>query len=120
MENVAYLEATDIDSNGNLKPYVGKGKPVVLMAQGQFCGYCQQAKPAFVDFAKEHKGVTAACIEIDGDPSEREAAKWLNRWDKKYMGVPMYCIFDNNGRYVRTHSGGRDKGSLMMFASSLN
>ena len=51
MENVWYLEDTDF-VQGALKPYVGKGKPVVVMAQGSYCGYCQTAKPAFQSLSK--------------------------------------------------------------------
>lgn len=120
MENVIYLEIEDFEKNGNLKPYVNNGNPVVIMAQGNFCGYCTKAKPAFQQFANEQNQVIACSIEIDGEPPEREAAKLLKKWDDKYMGVPFYLGFNKLGEYVKTHTGNRDLKSLLDFASSLN
>lgn len=50
MEHVGYLEISDFDKNGNV--LVGQGKPVVVMGQGSFCGYCKQASPAYEKAAK--------------------------------------------------------------------
>lgn len=119
MENVAYLEIEDFDSDGNLKPYVGQGKACVIMAQGSFCGYCQQAKPAFQKFANSSKNVVACSIEIDGTQSERDAAKFLNKWDPQYRGVPHYIGFGKDGKFKKVHNGGRDTGSIIAFAGSL-
>ena len=120
MENINYLEIQDFNSDGSLKPYVGKGKPVVIMAQGNFCGYCQTAKPAFVEFAKTCKTAVACSIEIDGEQSEKEAAKFLGKWDNNYQGVPYYFGFDSSGKYVKSHTSGRSTQSLLHFSSSLN
>ena len=68
MENVAYLEIDDFDSDGNLKQYVCRGKNVVIMGQATFCGYCKQAGPAFEKFAKSHPNVVAATIVGCGVP----------------------------------------------------
>lgn len=120
MENVAYLEIQDIDQHGNLKQYVTQGKPVVLMAQSNHCGYCKQAKPAFQQFADNVNGnVVASSIQIDGESSEQEASKFLNKWDSNYRGVPTYFGFNKDGVFVKTHEGGRDTSSLINFASGL-
>ena len=123
MENVAYLEIQDFTPDGNLKHYVNHsittGFPTVLMAQGNFCGYCKIAIPAFQAFAKEGHQVVAACIIIDGEPSEREASKFLKQWDPEYRGVPHYIGFDKTGKFVKIHTGGRDKKSIEEFAMSL-
>ena len=114
MPGVPYLEASDF--NGlKLKPHVGNGKPVVVMAQGIFCGYCTQAKPAFMEFCKE-TAVIGATIQIDTDT---DVAKKIGQWDNSYRGVPTYLGFDSQGNYAGTHKGGRDKASILAFAASL-
>jgi thiol-disulfide isomerase/thioredoxin len=118
MENVLYLEESDI-VNGILLPHVGQGKPVIVMAQGNFCGYCKSAKPAFVAFSKSDTGVIAASIEIDGEPTEKAAAQYLSKWDSSYRGVPFYIGFGSDGKFKKTHTGGRDADSLITFANSL-
>lgn len=119
MENVAYLEVDDFNSDGSLKSYVYNGKPVVVMAQGTFCGYCTQAKPAFVKFAKNNPKILAATITIDGEESEKAASKFIGKLDKSYRGVPTYLGFNSDGKYTKTHSGGRDTDSIAGFAVTL-
>jgi len=118
MENVAYLEFEDFNSDGSLKSYVGRGKPVVLMAQGNFCGYCQKAKPAYKDFAN-NSNVVVASLEIDGTASEKQASKFLKKWDSTYRGVPWYGGFNSNGKFAGVHKGGRDTGAVMGFSKTL-
>jgi thiol-disulfide isomerase/thioredoxin len=119
MENVAYLEVDDINPDGSLKPYVNNGKPVILMCQGNFCGYCTQAKPAFEELAKLLTNVVCATLVTDGEESEKAAAKFIKIWDKDYRGVPHYIGFDKNGKIKKIHSGGRDKKALETFCNSL-
>ena len=66
MENVAYLEVDDFNTDGSIKSYVNYGKPIVLMVQAHYCGYCKQAAPAFTKFAKESPNIIAATIVSDG------------------------------------------------------
>ena len=120
MENVAYLEIDDFDSDGNLKQYVCRGKNVVIMGQANFCGYCKQAAPAFETFAKSHPNVVAAAIVSDGEESEKAAGKLFKKWDAKHRGVPSYFGFDSNGKYKGVHGGGRDVTSLKKFATTLS
>lgn len=119
MEKVAYLEIDDFTPNGDLKSYVNQGFPAIIMAQGNFCGYCKMAKPAFQDLANAGNKVVCCSIEIDGEDSEKAAGKLLNKWDKNYKGVPTYLGFNSQGKYVKTHTGGRDKESLEQFVKTL-
>jgi len=119
MENVAYIEIQDIDSQGNLKPHVGKGKPVVVMALGTFCGYCNKAKPAFEEFARLPNNVVAGAIQIDGDEPDKKSAAFLKKWHPGYRGVPTYLGFDGNGKFSKVHTGGRDLGSISTFSKTL-
>jgi thiol-disulfide isomerase/thioredoxin len=120
MPNVVYLESSDFKPDMSLDPSVGQGKPAVVMFQGNFCGYCTQAKDAFTSFCNESgsAGVLACTLQID-DPSAKEAAGKISMLDKNYRGVPTYFGFDKTGKYVKTHQGGRDKVALIEFAKSL-
>lgn len=118
--NVPYLEDSDFNQDNSLKPYVNKGKPCVVMVQGLFCGYCGKAKPAFQQVAQSTSDVVCATMQIDGGPSEKTAAKRLAKIDPSYRGVPIYLGFGSNGKYIKTHNGGRDANSLKAFAASLN
>lgn len=119
MENVAYIEVDDINPDGTLKPYVTNGKPVIMMCQGLFCGYCTKAKPAFEKIAKTNPTFVFASILTDGEESEKAAAKFIKVWNEDHRGVPDYLGFDKNGKFKKVHSGGRDEKSLMDFATSL-
>lgn len=117
MPDVLYLESSDFTPNMSLKPYVGKGKPVVVMCQGNYCGYCTTAKNDFVAFCKQ-SSVVGCTLQVD-DPSAKDVAGKLDTLDKSYKGVPTYLGFDKTGRYVKTHQGGRDTVSIIEFAKSL-
>ena len=118
MVGVPHLESKDFNPDMSLKSYVCQGKPVVVMCQGVFCGYCTQAKPDFIAFCKESKNVIGCTLQID-DSSARDVASKISLLDKDYRGVPVYLGFNKNGKYVRTHDGGRDKISIIEFANSL-
>lgn len=118
MPNVVYLESSDFTPNLSLKSSVGKGKPVVVMFQGNFCGYCTTAKGDFSAFCQESQNAMGCTLQID-DPSAKEVAGKLSSLDKNYRGVPTYFGFDRTGKYVKTHQGGRDKVALIEFAKSL-
>ena len=116
MEGVAYLESADFNPDMSLKPNVNKGKPVVVMCQSLGCGFCTMAKPAFIDFNNSVQNAIAATIQID---AETELGQKIPSLDKSFRGVPTYLGFNKEGKYVKTHSGGRDKESLINFANSL-
>lgn len=117
MTNVIYLDGADINSDGSLKDYVHKGAPSVVMVQGNFCGFCTKAKPAFEKFVQLSggRGMTA---QTDGNSSEQQAAKFSQMWGAS-GGVPAYVGFDAQGKPVKLHSGNRDENSLMEFLKSL-
>lgn len=114
--NIVYLEGQDIDDSGNLYPHVGNGKPVLLMVQGNFCGYCNQAKPAFQELVDISSAVIAT-VQIDGETSDKQASQKLSK--NKGQGVPSYMGFDKNGKFKMLHNGGRDASSLKNFISQL-
>jgi len=115
MENLPYLEGEDFNPDMSLKPHINQGNSCVIMLQSLGCGHCTHAKPAFMDFAKE-ANIMVATIQIDTEP---ELSKKLNQVDKSFQGIPTYWGFGKNGKYVKTHTGGRDKASLHTFANSL-
>lgn len=119
MVNVSYLEDSDLNPDGSLKPHVNNGRPCVVMVQGAFCGYCTKAKPDYQKLAHRSQKVAIVTVQIDGGPSEKSAGTMLTKVDKSYRGVPHYMGFNSQGKYVRTHTGGRDMASLEQFANSL-
>lgn len=114
---VLYLEGQDIKDDGSLMPHVGKGKPVLLMVQANYCGHCVNAKPEFQKMVSALSNVVIATIQSDGDENDKLASKKLG--SKKGQGVPCYMGFDKNGNHVRNHQGGRDVAALSIFANQL-
>lgn len=105
---VAYLEVTDFDSNGNIvNPEIPRNVPVVVMVQGNFCGYCTQAKPAFQEFAEQNRGkVFAATIQGDGEQSgEQELKKKLNTFYDDFQGYPHYVLYKGGKRVPKQIKG---------------
>lgn len=119
MEQVLYLEEEDVNADGSLPQSVCQGKPVVVMVQGKFCGYCTQAKPAFKDFANSNDDVKGVTIQMDASPGEKKAAALVTGKDKSYRGVPAYFGYGADGSYRGVHGGGRDLPSLLAFAKTL-
>jgi thiol-disulfide isomerase/thioredoxin len=117
---VGYLTITDFDQNGTLiNPDIPKNKIVIIMIQANFCGYCTQAKPAFQEFAK-NKNVIALTIQGDGnEKGEKELSAILNKIDPTFRGFPSYVAY-KNGKYLKSHNGGRSAKDLEMFVKSLN
>ncbi len=122
-ETIAYLEDEDFTPDGKLK--LKPGKPVVIMIQGDFCGYCKQMKPAFQGMAKKTRGkVMCATIQTDGDESEKKLAKRISAIlpkDSKgvsiYKGVPMVVAF-KGGNFAKEYKGDRGEQSLVEFAKT--
>lgn len=117
--SVAYLENEDFDHEGNLKIDTN-GKPVCIMLQGTFCGYCTQMKPEYHKFARAlGDKVFMATILIDGNDSEKQLNKRLSSFIPDYQGVPIVLGYDKNGKYVKTHDGDRTAKALASFAQTL-
>jgi thiol-disulfide isomerase/thioredoxin len=108
--NIPYVEGNDVNDDGSLKSHVGKGLPVLIMVQGNFCGYCTKAKP---DFQKlENNGeFMVATVQIDGGDTDKMANNKLSKVISS-KGVPAYACFNKNGKFVKMHNGGRDAESL--------
>jgi thiol-disulfide isomerase/thioredoxin len=112
---IPHLEDEDFDNSGKLKI---QGL-VIVMIQGDFCGYCTQMKPAFQAFADKNKGkLTAATIKTDGNKSEKALAGKMSKSIEGYRGVPTIIGY-KNGLFSGMHTGGRDIDSLQQFSDTL-
>jgi thiol-disulfide isomerase/thioredoxin len=115
--DIAYLEDEDFDSSGKL--LMKSKKPVVVILQGLFCGYCTKMKPAFQSLAEKMKNkVTCATIQIDGNESEKKLGKRLDKIMGKFKGVPTVVAF-KGGNFYKEYKGDRSEQSLIEFAESL-
>jgi thiol-disulfide isomerase/thioredoxin len=116
---IAYLTINDFDSNGNIvNPKLKNGK-VIIMIQANFCGYCTIAKPAFQELANQNQS-NFICVTIQGDgkeKGEKELNDMIKKIDPTFRGFPSYVGY-KNGKYVKSHSGGRNKENLFAFAQS--
>jgi thiol-disulfide isomerase/thioredoxin len=111
---VSYLERSDFTDQGVLvNPQLNK-KPLLVMLQAGFCGYCHQAKPAFQQFADEGL-VTCATLQPDGDrQSEKDLQPIIERIYPNFKGYPSYILFTPDGRKI-PHEGGRSTSNLREF-----
>lgn len=115
LEDVAYLEDGDISSDGKLR-VSDNGKPVVIMLQGDFCGYCKTFKGDYQDAAKKLKGkANMATIVID---KEKKLGKELNNYIPGFKGVPTVVVF-KGGKYWKTYTGPRKSADLVEFVNNL-
>jgi len=116
---IAYLTINDFDSNGNIvNPKLKNGK-VIIMIQANFCGYCTIAKPAFQELANQNQS-NFICVTIQGDgkeTGEKELNDMIKKIDPTFRGFPGYVGY-KNGKYVKSHSGGRSVQELENFANS--
>ena len=114
-ENIIFLEDKDFDRNVNFIPKL-HNKPLVVMVMGSFCGYCKQVAPIFSQFSKEMPNVISSVIMIDGSDSEKRLGQRLSKVDPNIEGVPTFMLFNSNGKYVKTHRGGRSIKDLKLFS----
>lgn len=119
MDNVAYLEDSDFDKNGNIiNPDIPRNIPVVVMMQASWCPHCKHATPDFDKFAELSQGkVFCATIQSDG---ERESEKVLGKRIKEtiepnFRGFPHYTLYNGRMR-VNAEISGRSVGDLKKFA----
>ena len=118
-DTVGYLQNSDFDNAGDIiNPSIPKDIPVIIMIQGNFCGYCTQAKPAFKEFADRNRGkVFCATIQGDGkEPGEKELGARIKTIDPNFQGYPSYVKY-MGGKRVSTDIKGRDMAALQAFAS---
>ena len=115
LKNVAYLEDGDISPDGKLK-IDSKGKPVVIMLSGTFCGFCTKFKPEFQKAANAIKG--KACMATIVIDKEKNLGKELNNYIPNFKGVPTVVVF-KNGKYSKTYEGERKASDLIEFINNL-
>jgi thiol-disulfide isomerase/thioredoxin len=73
--SILYLEDSDFDKSGKLIRDLKK--PLVVMIQKRACGFCQQAKPAYQEFANRiNDAMVVGTIDADADKA------LINRIDK--------------------------------------
>jgi thiol-disulfide isomerase/thioredoxin len=119
---VRYLQLSDFDSNGNLiNPSIPRNKPIIVMVQADFCGYCTQAKPAYQEFANKHSDkVFVATIQGDGKRQGEPELSQLLRSGKvapNFNGFPSYFAIVNGQKVA--HNGGRSLEELEAFVNTL-
>jgi thiol-disulfide isomerase/thioredoxin len=115
---VAYLQDSDFDSEGNLiNPDIPSDRPVVLMIQAVFCGYCTEAKKAFQEFAETYKDkVFTATIQGDGkEKGEKELSARVGKIKPGFRGYPDYVLF-KGGKRQDVEIKGRGLEHLKAFA----
>lgn len=119
--DMVHLDINDFDKTTNVMTY--KGKDVkgrwFCMVQGNFCGYCTQAKPEFLK-AKQMVGndVMFCTVQIDGTNSEQKLGKQMKNITKMALnGVPAFILFID-GKPAKLYEGNRNAGSLAQFAKS--
>jgi thiol-disulfide isomerase/thioredoxin len=115
---IAYLEDSDFNKKGKLiNKSIPKNIPVVIMIQASWCGYCQEAKPAFQEFANKNQDkVFCGTIQVDGTrPSERELGKRISSIKKNFSGFPDYVLYIS-GSVVDKNINGRQISHLEEFA----
>jgi len=108
---VVFLTMNDFQPNGDFKHDL-KGKPMLIMIGGGFCGHCRTTAPAFSQFAvdikqeatrrldKKAKAV-AAFVAVD-DPDQKEVGRFLGSL-YKIEGIPTFLLYDANGKKVKIH-----------------
>ena len=82
MDNVAYLEDSDLDKNGNIiNPDIPCNMPVLIMMQASWCPHCKHAKPEWDSFVKENESKTfngkkVNFVSVDCDKDSALADKY--------------------------------------------
>ena len=123
--NIAYLELSDFDNDGNLvNPQIPKNIPVIIMLQASWCGHCVHVKPAFQEMADDPKNkgkIFAATIQGDEPKQKDIAQKFLKGAFKsipEVQGFPTFIGY-KNGRFVKFCEGKRSKENWEQFCAGL-
>lgn len=113
---VVYLDSNDFDDEGNIiNPNIPKDKPVFIMFQANFCGFCKMAKPDFQEFAEKNPNFFVATIQADSQ--NPDVANFKNKINKIYpdlVGFPSYMFYAQGKRII--YNGGRSYKDLQTFA----
>ena len=115
---IVYLEDQDFSSDGRLIADLPKDKPVVVMIQSTWCGYCTGSKPDFQKFADSHKGeVICATIQADGETEgEKKLSERISKLVPNFRGFPEYALYQN-GKYQQKELKDRSVNGLKEFAN---
>ena len=114
---VLYLEDQDFSKDGRLIADLPKDKPVVVMIQSTWCGYCTASKPDFQKFAESHKDkVICATIQADGETDgEKKLADRISKLIPNFQGFPEYALY-RDGKYQQAQLKDRSVKGLKEFA----
>lgn len=112
---IIYTESSDFNDKGELTNEVllSTGKPVIVMIQSKNCGWCTQAKPAYISSANKHNNIIFSVIDVEKNP---DTAKKVSETSPNYRGLPHYMCY-KNGKLVSDNISGRDEKNLVEFAS---
>lgn len=111
---VIYLDSSDFDDNGELvnDTLISTHKPVIVLIQSNHCGWCTQAKPAYISSANNNRNIIFSVIDYETDS---DAAKKVSKVSE-CKGFPHYMCY-KNGKFVSDDIKGRDEKNLKEFAS---
>ena len=128
----------------NLMDYVGDGRWTLIMFWATDCIPCEQQKPAFEVFHRQHKDSLASVvgIVIDGLEHEAEAAKLIDHHQPTYPNLvalsdvfhrqyqelvgkqfritPTYLVFDPQGNLQGNIYGNMDFNALSQHIQAQN
>lgn len=112
---VLYTESSDFNNKGELinKALLSTGKPVIVMIQSKNCGWCTQAKPAYISSANNNKHIIFSVIDAEKNP---DAAKKVSETSPNYRGLPHYMCY-KHGKLMSDNISGREEKNLIEFAS---
>ena len=116
---VVYLDSNDFDDDGNIvNPDIPKDKPIFIMIQAIFCGFCKMAKPDFQKFAEKNPNFFVATIQADSkNPNVMNFQNKIKKIYPDLVGFPSYLIYDQGKRII--YNGGRSYIDLQTFADGL-
>ena len=122
---VVHLEIDDFQNNVLTyhNKQLNKRVPVkgtwIVMVQGDYCGYCKNNKPTFVQLGNRlssfDNGPVFATVQVDGQEAEKALSKQLPTITNKTLGgVPAILKF-LNGEFVAMVMGARTDRELVEF-----
>lgn len=112
---IVYLQDSDMDDKGNFN--VEPDMPMIVMCQGNYCGYCKQAKPAFAQAARTMFNQALFCtIHFDSEnKDERELGHRVGKF-VEIPGLPCWFAVGKDGKIKGKYSGDRSAASFEEFA----
>lgn len=109
--NGEMLKANDFQVNGSdvfISKTKTKGHPGMLLIKADFCGHCTRFIPTFNEVHKKiGKDFSMTSVEHT-ELSDSKLTSALN-----FRGFPTIKFFNQHGKIVAEHSGGRDTSSLL-------